>query len=100
MSYFLKSICAERRGGFIEQKPVYVSQVPIKRPTKAQEDEITELVNEMLSLNERLVKIGNKLTDERIKIEKEIQKNDAKIDELVYEIYGITEEEKKIIEKL
>ena len=34
MSYFLKSICAERQGGFIEQKPVYVSQVPIKEPTR------------------------------------------------------------------
>ena len=28
ISYFLRSICAERQGGFIEQKPVYVSQVP------------------------------------------------------------------------
>jgi len=98
MSYFLKSICAERQGGFIEQKPVYVSQVPIKKPTKEQEIEITQHVEKMLQLNEKLLKIGDKLTDERAGIEKEIKKIDGQIDELVYEIYGITEAEKKIIE--
>jgi len=98
MSYFLKSICAERQGGFIEQKPVYVSQVPIKKPTKEQEIEITQHVEKMLQMNEKLLKIGDKLTDERAGIEKEIKKIDGQIDELVYEIYGITEAEKKIIE--
>jgi hypothetical protein len=98
MSYFLKSICAERQGGFIEQKPVYVSQVPIKKPTEQQEAELTVLVNKMLQLNERLVSIGDKRTDERARIEEEIRKTDAEIDGEVYSIYGITEEEKRIIE--
>ncbi|HKZ45116.1 MAG TPA: N-6 DNA methylase, partial [archaeon] len=98
MSYFLKSICAERQGSFIEQKPVYVSQVPIKKPTKEQEIEITQHVEKMLQLNEKLLKIGDKLTDERARIEDEIKKTDSEIDELVYKIYGITESEKKVIE--
>jgi predicted nucleic acid-binding Zn-ribbon protein len=98
MSYFLKSICAERQGGFIEQKPVYVSQVPIRKPTEAQETEITQLVDKMLQLNEKLVKIGDKLTDEKTRIEKEVSETDERIDALVFEIYGINAEEKKIIE--
>jgi type I restriction-modification system DNA methylase subunit len=98
MSYFLRSICAQRQGGFIEQKPVYVSQVPIKKPTKEQEIEITQHVEKMLQLNEKLFKIGDKLTDERARIEDEIKKTDSEIDELVYEIYGITEDERKTIE--
>jgi predicted type IV restriction endonuclease len=98
MSYFLKSICAERHGGFIEQKPVYVSQVPIKKPTNTQEIEITQHVEKMLQLNEKLLKIGDKLTDERARIEDEIKKTDSEIDELVYKIYGITESERKTIE--
>lgn len=52
----------------------------------------------MLSLNKHLNEIGDKKTDERARIGKEIKKTDAKIDELVYKIYGITEEEKKVIE--
>ena len=98
MSYFLKSICAERQGGFIEQKPVYVSQVPIKEPTKEQEIEMTQCVDKMLLLNEKLLKIGDKLTDERARIENEIEQTDSEIDELVYRIYGLTEDERKIVE--
>jgi len=98
MSYFLKSICAERQGSFIEQKPVYVSQVPIKKPTKEQEIEITQHVEKMLQLNEKLLQIGDKLTDERAAIEDEIKETDSEIDNLVYDIYGLTNAEKEIIE--
>lgn len=98
MSYFLKSICAERRGGFIEQKPVYVSQVPIKKPTDPQEVEVTKLVNMILELNKKLVELSDKITDERTRLEREITLSDSKIDELVYKIYDITPEEKAIIE--
>lgn len=52
----------------------------------------------MLFLNKCLSEIGDKKTDERAKIEEEIKKTDAEIDELVYEIYGITEEERRVIE--
>ncbi|MCW4000991.1 MAG: N-6 DNA methylase [Candidatus Bathyarchaeota archaeon] len=99
MSFFLKSICAERQGGFIEQKPVYVSQVAIKTPTKAQEELMTELVSKMLALNERLVALGDKLTDERTQLEQEIQETDAQIDRLVYELYSISDAERKVIEE-
>ena len=98
ISYFLRSICAERQGGFIEQKPVYVSQVPIKKPTSQQEAGMMELVGTMLRLNQKLVEFGGKQTDGRTQLEKEIAETDAKIDQLVYVIYGLTEEEKKIIE--
>jgi len=98
MSYFLKSICAERQGGFIEQKPVYVSQVPIKKPTNSQEMEMTEHVGKMLQLNEKLLKIGDKLTDERHRLEEEMKRIDAAIDSLVYEIYGLTNAEKETVE--
>ena len=57
------------------------------------------LVDKMLSLNKRLNGIGDKLTDERTRIEEDIKKTDAEIDELVYKIYGITKDEIKIIEE-
>jgi hypothetical protein len=49
-------------------------------------------------LNDTLLKIGDKLADERARIENEMKKTDSEIDELVYRIYEITENEKKIIE--
>jgi len=53
----------------------------------------------MLSLNKHLNEIGDKKTDERADIEEEIKHADNEIDGLVYKIYGITEEEKKIIDE-
>jgi type II restriction/modification system DNA methylase subunit YeeA len=42
--------------------------------------------------------IGDKKTDERARIEEEIRKTDAEIDSLVYRIYGLTDEEIKVVE--
>jgi hypothetical protein len=52
----------------------------------------------MLSLNKQINKFGDKQTDARAKLEAEIKKTDAEIDDLVYKIYGITDKERKIIE--
>ena len=52
----------------------------------------------MLSLNKQLQE--ERLSQfEKEKIGHEINKTDSEIDELVYQLYGITEEEKKIIEE-
>lgn len=53
----------------------------------------------MLFLNKCLSEIGDKKTDERARIDEEIKKTDAEIDEMVYKIYSITTEEKKVIEE-
>ena len=60
---------------------------------------LSNLCDKMLSLNKKLQEIGDKNTLEKQKIEEEIKKTDNEIDELVYQLYGITEEEKKIIEE-
>ena len=73
--------------------------LPIKLVPESEQQPLITLVDKMLSLNKRLNEIGDKKTDERAKIEEEIKKTDAEIDELVYKIYGITEKEKKIIEE-
>ncbi len=76
----------------------YLGRIPL--PNAEVENSIfMNLVNKMLFLNKRLNKIGDKLTDERTRIENEIKKTDGQIDELIYKIYGITEAEKKIIEE-
>jgi len=65
----------------------------------SEQQPIIKLVDKMLSLNKRLNEIGDKQTAERKKIEKEIKKTDKEIDDLVYELYGITDEERKVIEE-
>ena len=55
------------------------------------------LINIIESLN--LAQLKDKQTDSKVQLEKEIQKLDHEIDEEVYKLYGVTEEEKKIIEE-
>jgi len=62
-------------------------------------DKVILFAEKILSLNRSLLKIGDKQTDERKRIEEEIEKIDKEIDNLVYNIYGITDQEKKIIEE-
>jgi hypothetical protein len=75
----------------------FLSKVPIRTIPESEQQPIIQLVEKMLSLNKRLNELGDKQTNERQEIEDEIKKTDAEIDELVYKLYGITEEEKKII---
>ena len=46
-----------------------------------------------------LWKVENKKYTSLTEIEEDIKKTDREIDEVVYDLYGITEEEKKIIEE-
>ena len=87
------------RGGFIELRTFEIEDLPIKTVPELRQQPLIKLVDKMLSLNKRLNELKDKSTDEKAKIEVEIKKTDQEIDELVYKLYGITEEEKKIIEE-
>lgn len=74
-------------------------KIPIKEIDLNEQQLLVKSADKMLFLNKRLNEIGDKKTDERAKIEEEIKKTDSEIDKLVYKIYDITEDEKKIIEE-
>jgi hypothetical protein len=84
---------------FPKVKKVFLDQLPIRLVHESQQQPLIKLVEKMLSLNKRLNELGDKRTDARARLEEEIRKTDAEIDELVYKIYDITDEEKKIIEE-
>lgn len=98
--WFLNKFGKLQRKLFPQFKVKELKQFPIiKEFDENDKDNLIKLVDKMLSLNKRLNELGDKKTDERAKIEEEIKKTDSEIDELVYKIYGITDEEKKIIEE-
>jgi len=59
-------------------------------------DELVSLVGIILELNKR---IQSAKGSEKEQIQRQIEKIDKEIDEIVYKLYEITEEEKKIIEE-
>ncbi len=80
-------------------KPTYLNELPIRKLSKSSQSVmLISLVSKILSLNNQLIVLKDKKTDERARIEEEINKTDVEIDDLVYNLYGINESEKKVIE--
>jgi hypothetical protein len=63
----------------------------------ARHERIVELVERMLALHERLA--GDKIERERAVIGAQISATDRQIDRLVYELYCLTDEEIRMIER-
>lgn len=102
LSSYLRNVSTPFRGGYIALNRQYIEQLPIrtidfKNPSeKAAHDKLVTLVDSMLELHKK----ENVLppSAEREKIEREITITDEKIDEIIYGLYGVTDEERKIIE--
>ena len=85
------------QGGFIELRTFEIESIPIKIDNKLIGSTKTK-VEKLIQLNKKLNEFGDKNTSETAKLKEEIERIDKEIDEEVYQLYGITEEEKKIIE--
>jgi type I restriction-modification system DNA methylase subunit len=102
LRFFIHNNCTDLQGDSYNFSGVFVSRTPIRtidfnNPSeKAVHDKLVSLVERMLHLHKKKATLPP--SSEREKIEREITVTDDKIDEVVYGLYGITEEEKKIIE--
>jgi hypothetical protein len=74
-----------------------ILQFPIPKPDKSMHDKMVKLVDRMLELHKQLA--AAKIPDEKTRIQREISATDNQIDHLVYELYNLTEDEIKIIER-
>ena len=87
---------------FAEIKVIYVERLPIRTidfcnpAEKAQHDKLVGLVDKMLALTPKLR--GATSESEKATMQNAINTTDAEIDHLVYELYGLTEAEIKIVE--
>lgn len=66
---------------------------------KTLQSRIIHLVERMLALQERLVPLRETPCDERDALVREIAQVDRQIDEAVYDLYGLTQEERKLVEE-
>jgi hypothetical protein len=94
--YYLQSIASTKQNGYFEYKPMYISKLPIPESQISVHDEIVKLVETILKLNEELHQ--RKLPEWIDQMKSRIQYTDQRINEIVYELYGLTEEERKIVE--
>jgi len=89
-------------GGYFAYSKQFIEGLPIRtinfsdKADKARHDRMVALVEKMLEMNKRLPGVLSPV--EKEKLERQIAATDRQIDELVYELYGLTEEEIKIVE--
>jgi hypothetical protein len=92
------------KGGRLRLKTVYTRQLPIRRidfadhAEKSAHDEIVKMVEEMLALQKQRQQAEAGKEDIRFALQKRIQALDEEIDARVYRLYGLTEEEIRIVE--
>ena len=99
----LRSISNKFRGGWITCTKQYVETLPIhhiefNNPIeKTRHDKMVLLVERMLFLIKRFPEL--KTDHEKTALQRQIDATDRQIDQLVYELYGLTEEEIRIVEE-
>ena len=102
MKWYFPFVSAPFRGGWMSANRQFLSQLPIRtidfyNPADvARHDRMVELVQSMLDLHRQLSSPGPE--HERTLIVRRIEAADRQIDRLVYELYGLTEEEIGIVE--
>jgi hypothetical protein len=96
-----RKILPKLRGDFYEPSYIYFKDFPI-RPInfsdpaeKGMHDKMVSLVERMLALHKHL---QPRAPQEQEMVKREIESTDGQIDRLVYSLYGLTEEEIKIVE--
>jgi len=102
LDYYIHSISSTKQGGYFEYKPMYLSKLPVRTinlddpADVAQHDRIVGLVDQMLALNKKLAQSKIPQTAEMLR--RQIESTDQQIDQHVYRLYGLTQEEIKIVE--
>jgi len=102
LNYFLfEQMLPKLRGGFFMPASVIFKEFPIRTinfsdpADKARHDKMVALVEQMLALHKKRAEV--KIDHEKNLIEGQIEATDKQIDALVYELYGLTEEEIGIV---
>ncbi|MFA5865254.1 MAG: N-6 DNA methylase [Phycisphaerae bacterium] len=102
LRWYFPFVSAPFRGGWWSANKQFLSQLPIRTikfsdsVDNSHHNRITEWVERMLLLNKRLA--DAKTDQEKTVLQRQIETTDREIDQLVYELYGLTEEEVKIVE--
>ena len=97
VSFFIRAHFDECTKAFPQIKISQLREIPIAKPfDHTRHDKLVALVDKMLKLTPKLR--GAKSESEKAALQNAVTTTDAEIDRLVYELYGLTEDEIKIVE--
>ncbi|MCR4277196.1 MAG: restriction endonuclease subunit R, partial [Candidatus Roizmanbacteria bacterium] len=99
--FLISTFCTQIQNGyqliFKYLGQIYIRTINFENPSdEAHHDKMVSLVSQILDLYEQQSQA--KLPQQKTVLNRQIEATDRKIDELVYELYNLTEEEIKIVE--
>jgi len=100
---YIHSVCTDLQGNSYNFSVAFVRRTPIRvidfsdPADVTRHDSMVSLVDRMLSLHKQLQEA--RTPHDEIALKRQIEATDRQIDALVYELYGLTEEEIKIVEE-
>ncbi|MDD5778692.1 MAG: TaqI-like C-terminal specificity domain-containing protein, partial [Candidatus Thermoplasmatota archaeon] len=100
ITFFYTNISSKYRGGYLRFIYQYMKRIPIKPIDKEGQKvhkKMVELVDKILDLNKQLLKVTNK--EEKKELRYQTLYIDQQIDQMVYDLYGLTDEEIRIVEE-
>jgi hypothetical protein len=105
LDWFIKQTATSMRGGWYSFESRFIRHLPIRtidfsnKADKARHDKMVELVTRMMELKKQQVRAPKKQSpSEKQLLDQKLAITDQQIDALVYELYGLTDEEVQIVE--
>ncbi len=102
LRWYFPHVSAPFRGGWLSANRQFLSQLPIRTinfsdpADKDRYDKMVKLVEQMLSLHKQLA--GTKTPDDKTRFKRQIDATDHQIDNIMYELYRLTEKEIQSVE--
>ncbi len=99
---FIHSACTDLQGNSFNFSGVFLARTPI-RPIDFDDPADRDRHDRMVALVELMLSLHRELADarephQRTALQRQIESTDARIDALVYELYGLTDEEIAVVE--
>ena len=96
ISFFWKIFFSDSKTLFPKIKRKYLEDIPIPKTSNENQKQFIELVDKLILINN---KIENSISeDEKELLKKELNNIDSLLNNKIYELYGLTDEEINIVE--
>jgi type I restriction-modification system DNA methylase subunit len=97
LEFYLKNISTPFRGGYFSYGKRFIERLPIVLGNKLDIEKISKLSKEQVNLNVELLNSRISETNRSIKIKAIIESNDHILNEMIFQLYGMTNREKELV---
>lgn len=96
IKFFYSKITSSIQGGYLRFIRQYLEKIPVPTTSELAKNQIIQIISNHINLNKQLHSAT--LDTQRQQIQRAIDHSEKRIDELVYGLYGLTEEEVRVVE--